>query len=64
VHAAAETDGGVLIVDVWESDAHMDTFERERLFPALARLRVTGAVERDRPTRHEAFEFVAVERAG
>jgi hypothetical protein len=42
----------------------MDTFERERLFPAFARLGVTGAVERDRPTRHEAFEFVAVERAG
>lgn len=57
VHAAAEQpDGSVLIVDVWESDAAMDAFERARLFPAFAS--VPGATMTEPPTRHPAFHLV------
>ena len=57
VHAAAEqADGSVLIVDVWESDAAMDAFERDRLFPAFAS--VPGAAMTDPPTRRPAFHLV------
>jgi quinol monooxygenase YgiN len=58
VHAAAETeDGSVLIVDVWESDAAMDAFERERLFPAF-QAGGMGELMRALPTRHQAFAIV------
>jgi quinol monooxygenase YgiN len=60
VHAVAEDAGGsVLIVDVWESDAAMDVFERERLLPAFAALPADprGAMP-ERPVRHPAFLVV------
>jgi quinol monooxygenase YgiN len=58
VHAAAETeDGSVLIVDVWESDAAMDAFERERLFPAF-QAGGMGELTQALPTRHQAFAIV------
>lgn len=36
-HVAGQHDGGVRIVDVWESQGAFDTFLRERLGAALAR---------------------------
>ena len=35
LHTAARTNGGMLIIDVWESKEANDRFERETLFPAL-----------------------------
>jgi quinol monooxygenase YgiN len=36
VHTASETaDGTVRIVDLWESQAHVDEFERTHLIPAF-----------------------------
>lgn len=60
VHAAAEqADGKVLIVDVWESDAAMDAFERDRLVPAFAALPADPrGVMPERPVRHPAFVVV------
>lgn len=60
VHAAAEqADGKVLIVDVWESDAAMDAFERDRLLPAFAALPADPrGVMPERPVRHPAFVLV------
>jgi hypothetical protein len=60
VHAAAEqADGSVLIVDVWDSDSAMDTFERDQLFPAFEALPGgPGAAMAQRPVRHPAFEIV------
>ena len=58
VHSAAETaDGTVLMVDVWESDAAIDTFERVRLFPAFEAGGMADTVETP-PTRHQAFPLV------
>ena len=37
LHASSETDGGVLIVDVWDSKEANERFERETLLPALER---------------------------
>jgi hypothetical protein len=56
VHAAAEqADGTVSIVDVWESESQMRTFEQDRLFPAFA-----GANQpmSNPPTPLETFELV------
>ena len=58
LHAASETgDGSVLIVDVWESDAAMDAFERQRLFPALETGGQAAAMQAP-PIRHHAFALV------
>jgi hypothetical protein len=39
VHVAEpRADGGVRIVDVWESQAHYERFRDERLVPAVARV--------------------------
>jgi len=37
LHASAEKDGGVLVVDVWDSKEANERFERETLLPALER---------------------------
>ena len=58
MHTASENaDGSVLLVDVWESDAAMDDFERERLFPAL-QAGGQGAAMQEPPTRHQTFNLV------
>ncbi len=44
ISLVGEADGGLHIVDVWESKAHADRFVAERLFPALQRTgRAPGA---------------------
>ena len=58
VHSAAErADGTVLVVDIWESDATMDAFERERLFPAFEAGGMADAMQAP-PTRHSTFHLV------
>jgi hypothetical protein len=58
LHSAAEmADGTVLIVDIWESDAAMDAFERERLVPAFATGGMADAMQAP-PTRHSTFHLV------
>ena len=37
ISIVGEADGGLHIVDVWESKAHADRFVAERLFPAFQR---------------------------
>jgi heme-degrading monooxygenase HmoA len=58
-HAAAEVDGRVQIVDVWESADAMERFQNERLFPAF---QASGLMERmmqqSPPVPAEAFDFV------
>jgi hypothetical protein len=41
MHCAGEVDGVWQIVDVWESEAHAQRFDQQRLAPAIAAL--TGA---------------------
>jgi hypothetical protein len=43
IHTASETgDGTVRIVDVWESEQHVDEFERARLIPAFEAVGAPG----------------------
>jgi hypothetical protein len=61
LHAAGETaTGSVQIVNVWESRADADTFERDRLFPVFE---AAGFIDRiktgPQPVTTEAFEYVA-----
>ena len=37
-HCAGEVDGGWQIVDAWESEAHAQRFDEERLGPAIERV--------------------------
>ena len=53
--AAAQPDGTVVIVDLWESPDAMDAFERDRLFPAFATFDRPMV---DPPTRLDAFAVV------
>lgn len=61
LHAAGETPTGtVQIVNVWESRADADAFERDRLLPAFE---AAGIMERikdsPQPVTSETFEYVA-----
>ncbi|MFH1474614.1 MAG: hypothetical protein ABIG85_02015 [Chloroflexota bacterium] len=59
IHTASEeTSGSVLIVDVWESDAAMDAFERERLLPAFQAGGMAESMQQTPPTRHQTFQVV------
>ena len=42
LHTAAKTDGGMLIIDVWDSKEANERFERETLLPALHGAGVTA----------------------
>lgn len=62
IHIATEEEGGVHIVDVWESQADYDAFEESRLNPAIASVAATNGIEipadGPRPTFTEAFDLV------
>lgn len=45
LHSASETDHGISIIDVWESEDSYRQFEIERLNPAIAK--ITGAAPAD-----------------
>jgi len=53
VHTASEVDGKVRIVEVWESQRHIDEFVQARLVPVLAKL----GVEMDPPELAETFSI-------
>ena len=38
LHTASRTDGGMRIIDVWQSEDDYRRFEREQLMPAMGRL--------------------------
>jgi quinol monooxygenase YgiN len=38
VHTASEVDGGVRVVDVWESQQHIDDYFQAKLGPAFAQV--------------------------
>ena len=57
VHTASElADGTVRIVDVWESQAHVDEFERTRLAAAFAAVGVPSGPPQ--PEITEAFHIL------
>ena len=51
VHTASEVDGKVRVVDVWESQQHIDDFFQAKLGPAFAKL----GIESDPPEISETF---------
>jgi hypothetical protein len=59
LHAAGKTAAGtVQIVNVWESRAHADAFERDRLLPVFETAGINDRViAGPRPVIAEAFEF-------
>lgn len=62
IHLATEEEGGVRIVDVWNSQADYDAFEASRLNPAIASAAAAQGMEipadGPRPTFTEAFDLV------
>ena len=44
-HVAWFRDGGIVVMDVWESSAHFDDFMQSRLGPAIAQIGVEGQPE-------------------
>lgn len=53
VHTASEVDGKVRVVEVWESQQHIDEFFRTTLGPAFQKL----GVEPDPPELTETFSI-------
>jgi hypothetical protein len=53
IHTACETDEGVLVTDVWEDQASIDTFFEQRLGKAIAE---TG-MDVGPPTLHTTFNL-------
>ena len=59
VHTASETDGTMVIVDVWESQEAFDRFSEERLMPALREVMGGDPPETATTVRtHEAHSVV------
>jgi quinol monooxygenase YgiN len=53
VHTASEVDGRVRVVEVWNSQQHIDEFFQSKVGPALQKL----AVEIDPPKLTETFSI-------
>ena len=53
VHTASEVNGKVRIVEVWESQHHLDEFVQSKLTPVLEKL----GVEADAPEVTETFSI-------
>ena len=53
LHTASEKDGGMRIIDVWESKDAYERFERETLMPAAGRI---GLDPGDGPAPRDEFE--------
>ena len=62
IHIATEEEGGVHIVDVWESKADYDAFEASQLNPAIASVAAANGMEipadGPTPTFTEVFDLV------
>ena len=61
-HIATETDGGVHIVDIWESAEHQQRFMAERLGPSVAKVMQERGIPMDGPPPPfvitEAFDLI------
>jgi len=53
VHTASEVDGGVRVVDIWESRQHIEDFFQSELGPAFAKF----GVEAPQPELTETFNI-------
>jgi hypothetical protein len=49
-HAAAKTDGGMRIIDVWESEGAFEKFIDERLGPAMGKVEGASGLPQPEPT--------------
>ena len=60
LHAASELpDGGVQIVDVFDSAEALEAFGQQRIFPAFAEAGILADMKaRPQPTGYEPFEFL------
>jgi hypothetical protein len=62
IHVATEEEGGVHIVDVWNSQADYDAFEASLLIPTITSVAAAHGMEipadGPRPTFTEAFDVV------
>ena len=62
IHVATEEEGGVHIVDVWNSQADYDAFAESRLNPAIASVAAAQGMEvpadGPQPTFADAFDLV------
>ena len=61
LHLATETDGGVRIVDVWETADHQERFMTERLGASMAKVIQERGLTMSGPpstTVDEVFDFV------
>jgi hypothetical protein len=59
-HVATETDGGIHVVDIWESEADFQTFAKERLIPSAQKILQERGMSMDGlsdPTFAEVFDF-------
>lgn len=57
-HWVAKTDDGLLVVDVWESDAHFEAFAKEQIMPITQEV---GVAEPE-ITRYEVYNTRAAPR--
>lgn len=55
MHTATEVDGGVRVVDVWETRQHIEDFFEQKLGPAFAQVGID-------PGPPELFETFRIER--
>jgi hypothetical protein len=60
LHASAQTDGGMLIIDLWDSKEANDRFERELLLPALQRTDFAA----EQAPRHNEFDVYKLRGRG
>ena len=62
MHVATEVEGGVRVVDVWNSQAEWEDFQANRLGPAIGKVSAAHGVEPAGPptiTITEVFEVIA-----
>jgi hypothetical protein len=60
-HVATETEGGVHVVDIWESREDYDRFSTERLGPAVGKVAAERGIPMDGPPATiitDAFDLV------
>jgi hypothetical protein len=60
MHSAGPTEDGWYVYDIWESQAHLERFVRERLMPALQEL---GAPAGSQPQLFEIHNLVVTAAA-
>ena len=54
-HVAWFTDGGLNVVDVWESEDEFNTFAQDRLMPGVAKAGIEGEPKVDMHDTHRVY---------